>query len=362
MTLSKLRCVLGMVCCLFGWLGPANFCLGQELLSVQLEQQLPTGEGKSSFHRVSKKELWNPNETVLIICDMWDAHHCVNAVRRVGELAPRIDRFAKELRDRGVVVIHAPSSCMAFYEDSGARKRAKNIAESKSFPDAIETWCDRIPSEEAVAYPLDQSAGGEDDDPEEHALWASKLAELGRNPKSPWIRQTQEITIDDERDYVSDDGKQIWSILQHHQIKNALLVGVHTNMCVLGRPFGLRRLASNGINAALVRDLTDTMYDPNAWPYVSHFSGTDLIVDHVERYVCPSTSSASMIGGSPFRFSGDKRPRLGILIGEDEYKTEDTAFANIHLRQRFCVEIVFDSGRKRTHFRSGTIGGHGRSS
>lgn len=352
MTLSKLRWRFGIVRGLLCWWVLSNFCSGQDLLSVRLDQQFPTGEGKRTFHRVFNEEHWKPNETALIICDMWDSHHCVNAVRRVGELAPRIDYFAKQLRDRGVVVIHAPSSCMGFYEASGARRRAQSIPKSKEFPDAIDTWCDRIPSEEAAAYPLDQSAGGEDDDPNEHSLWASKLAEVGRNPKAPWIRQTQEIAIDDERDYISDDGKQIWSILQHHRIQNALLVGVHTNMCVLGRPFGLRRLASNGIHVALVRDLTDTMYDPNAWPYVSHFSGTDLIVDHVERYVCPSTLSASLIGGSPFRFSGDKRARLGILIGEDEYKTEATipVFANVHLRQRFSVEFVFDSEKDKNLF------------
>ena len=34
--------------------------------------------------------------------------------------------------------------------------------------------------------------------------------------------------------------------------------GVHTNMCVLGRPFGLRQMARLGKNTALVRDMTDT--------------------------------------------------------------------------------------------------------
>ncbi len=66
---------------------------------------------------------------------------------------------------------------------------------------------------------------------------------------------------------------------------------VHTNMCVLGRPFGLRQLASHGKQVALIRDMTDTMYDPRCWPFVIHFSGTDLIVDHIERLVCPTFTS-----------------------------------------------------------------------
>ena len=57
-----------------------------------------------------------------------------------------------------------------------------------------------------------------------------------------------------------------------------MLTGVHTNMCVLGRPFGLRNMASHGKNVVLIRDLTDTMYNSRSWPYVSHFEGTNRIV------------------------------------------------------------------------------------
>ena len=67
-----------------------------------------------------------------------------------------------------------------------------------------------------------------------------------------------------------------------------MLMGVHTNMCVLGRPFGLRNLARSGKNVVLVRDLTDTMYNSRMWPYVSHFEGTNRIVEHIEKYVAPT--------------------------------------------------------------------------
>ena len=59
-------------------------------------------------------------------------------------------------------------------------------------------------------------------------------------------------------------------------------------MCVLGRPFGLRNLAKAGKNVVLMRDLTDTMYNSRQPPQVNHFTGTDLIVEHIEKYVCPT--------------------------------------------------------------------------
>jgi hypothetical protein len=44
---------------------------------------------------------------------------------------------------------------------------------------------------------------------------------------------------------------------------------------------------------------------------VNHFQGTDLIVEHIEKFVCPTITSASILGEPAFRFSEDKRPRQG---------------------------------------------------
>ena len=118
-----------------------------------------------------------------------------------------------------------------------------------------------------------------------------------------------------------------------------MLMGVHTNMCVLGRPFGLRNLARSGKNVVLVRDLTDTMYNSRMWPYVSHFEGTNRIVEHIEKYVAPTILSTELTGQPPFKFQPDDRPRVVFLIGEDEYKTETTlpAFAVKELEPLGCA-------------------------
>ena len=41
-------------------------------------------------------------------------------------------------------------------------------------------------------------------------------------------------------------------------------------------------MAKQGINVTLMRDMTDTMYNPKMAPFVSHFTGTDLVVEHIE--------------------------------------------------------------------------------
>lgn len=314
-------------------------------LQLTLTSQIETAPGTGRFHRLEQPATWQPSRTAVVICDMWDSHHSVNAVRRVAEIAPRIDALAKQLRQSGATVIHAPSDCMDTYADHPARLRAAAVEIHPDTPQTIARWCDRIPAEEAGTYPLDQSGSTEDDDLAEHQQWAATLAANGRDPAAPWKAQTPVIEIDAQRDYISDDGREVWNILRERGVESCLVVGVHTNMCVLGRPFGLRQLSQHGQTVALVRDLTDTMYDPNTWPYVNHFSGTDLIVDHIERYVCPTITSDQILGGQPHRFDADHRPHVAVLIAEDEYETAKTltALVNEQLRRDFRITLIYGS-------------------
>jgi nicotinamidase-related amidase len=259
--------------------------------------------GGDKFEVVTKAEAWLPKETAVIVCDMWDRHHCPTAEKRVGELAPRMNEVLKAARGQGVLIIHAPSSCMEPYKNHPGRKLAQAAPKAADLPKDIGAWCYKIPSEDKGKYPIDQSDGGCDCADKLIAQHEEAMKKEGRDPKAPWKAQNELLTIADN-DAISDSGVEIWNLLTQRGVKNVLLMGVHTNMCVLGRPFGLRQLAKNGKNVALVRDLTDTMYNPERWPNVSHFQGTDLIVEHIEKFVCPTITSNQIAGGEPFRFKG----------------------------------------------------------
>ena len=292
------------------------------------------------FVRITKAEAWSPAETAVIVCDVWDKHHSINAVRRMEEFLPRMNEVLKEARRKGSVIIHSPSDCMPAYEGHAARQRAIETPAAKVQPADIEFWCSKIPTEELAVYPIDQSDGGDDDEPTEHAKWAAELKSLGRNPGLPWKSQNAGIEIDEKLDFISDKGDEVWNILEVRGIKNVILVGVHTNMCVLGRPFGLRQLARNGKNVVLMRDLTDCMYNPKSWPYVDHFTGNDLIVSHVERFVCPTITSDQILGGKPFASQYDTREARdvmspGTIAAHDSSLTKHwtTAVAGASLRE-----------------------------
>ncbi|MDA1166513.1 MAG: ThuA domain-containing protein, partial [Planctomycetota bacterium] len=318
-------------------------------ISLTLQYQLESSAGSGRFHQYSRQQKWKPEETAIVVCDVWDLHHCLNAVRRLEQFAPRLNAVLNEARQRGVTIIHSPSDCMPAYAGHAARQRAINAPKAAWIPHEVGAWCSVIPTEERAAYPIDQSDGGEDDDPEEHARWAAQLKALGRNPGTPWKTQSELISIDATADFISDRGDEVWNVLESRGIKNVILTGVHLNMCVLGRPFGLRQMSRNGKNVVLMRDMTDVMYSPKRWPYVSHLTATDLVVAHVERFVCPTISSDQIVGGVPFRFKEDRRPHLVIVMAEDEYETNSTLpqFALQHLGRRFRVTTLFGSDRER---------------
>ncbi|MGP8207840.1 MAG: hypothetical protein ACLQVK_17610 [Acidimicrobiales bacterium] len=106
-----------------------------------------------------------------------------------------------------------------------------------------------------------------------------------------WTRQHPAIWIDEGVDGISDDGPKIASYLIANKRQVVLMVGVHANLCVLDRSFGLPALVGFGLQPVLVSDLTDTMYDPATAPYVSHETGTELVIGYIEAFIAPTTRS-----------------------------------------------------------------------
>ena len=68
----------------------ASFSLtAAELLKLTLQKRVESKENTNEYRVVTVPESWNPQKTAIIVCDMWDLHHCKNAVRREAEMAPR---------------------------------------------------------------------------------------------------------------------------------------------------------------------------------------------------------------------------------------------------------------------------------
>jgi len=265
---------------------------------LHLTLRLRVKEGANeTYSATEKKVAWDPKKTAIIICDMWDDHWCQSASRRVAELAGPMNDAVKTARAQGVFVIHAPSSVVSFYKDTPQRKRAQAAPFAKP-PVPLSTaerwgtaWCWPDPSHEKD-LPIDDSDMGCD-------------CPVKCKIRDAWTRQIATIEIADA-DAITDNGQEAYNLLAARGIDNVILMGVHLNMCVLGRPFGIRQMVKIGKNVALMRDLTDTMYNHEKKPYANHFAGTQLVIEHVEKFWCPSFTSSDITGRAPFRFKEDK--------------------------------------------------------
>ncbi len=97
---------------------------GAEMLQLTLRSRPANSQGSGG--PVSESSVqWDPQHTAVIVCDMWDDHWCRGAAERVGELAKPMNRLLENFRQRGALIIHAPSTCVQAYEGTPARLRAR---------------------------------------------------------------------------------------------------------------------------------------------------------------------------------------------------------------------------------------------
>lgn len=305
---------------------PAVVSAQQEGFSLHTRKRAKLEDGTIGV--VAKTVKWDPKKTAVVVCDMWDKHWCDNATRRVGEMAPRMNETLKAARAQGALVIHCPSETMDFYKDTPQRKRAMEapVVETKI---PLERWCRIMPDYEGP-LPVD------DTDP----------CDPPQKNYKAWSRQIATLEIFDE-DAITDSNEAFY-LMKQRGIENVIVLGVHTNMCVLGRPFSIRQMVRQGQNVILVRDLTDSMYNPEQAPQTTHVRGTELIVEHIERWWCPTIQSTDLTGLAPHRFTDDQRKHAVIIVNDNLYHSDQllTSFADT-LQRDHNLAVTFVHGDPR---------------
>jgi len=328
-TLRKARMLLGLLTVAIGCavsLAAAAEPQPQQVLTLHARSRVKDPPGAQDFRIKYQAVRWDAGKTAIIVCDMWDKHWCAASAARVAEMAPRMNELISAARKQGVLIIHAPSETMNYYLDTPQRKLAQQAPKAEpTVP--LRGWCRLDPDRESP-LPIDDSDPCDSPGGTRHKAWSRQIDTLKIEPG----------------DAVSDRVAEIYNLFQQRGIENVIIMGVHTNVCVLCRPFGIRQMVYQGKNIVLVRDLTDTMYNPECAPRVSHFRGTEMVVEHIEKFWCPTITRSDVLGAAAFRFPGDRRPHIVFLVSEDEYQADDSlsAFAQL-LQDRFdyyCTMVL----------------------
>ena len=263
-----------------------------------LRDRAPDGIAKQ------RAEAWEPKQTAIIVCDMWAVHGCPHATERIEELAVVMNKTIEDARKKGILIVFAPShsDMDELYKDLPARQKTAEYRKGFGNARHWDFWEHgdggerehsglANPSEQGVRFPV---RGGENNCEESRGRTAN-------------FKQTELLTITDD-DVLTDDFEEIKAYFKVTGIKNVILMGVHTEMCVVGRPFGCRAMVKLGYNTVLCRDMTDSAYNcasrmENA---PDHYLGLELIIEYIERYICPTITSVDITGGKEFRFKEDR--------------------------------------------------------
>jgi nicotinamidase-related amidase len=232
------------------------------------------GQTRNHWLTDERKTALDPRRTALLLCDVWDTHTSRGAAARLEAMIPRMEEVVTRLRGMGVLIIHSPSDVVDFYADHPARRRV--------------TACPQ----------LDPPADLERPDPPlpipNQGLLSDTVDAWKRGDPFPWTRQHAGITMEDG-DAVSARGPEVYSLMRHENASHLIMMGVHTNCCILHRTFGIKQMVRWGVPVFLVRDLTDAMYNPADPPYVSHDEGTQLAVGYIEKFWCPTLVSGDLL-------------------------------------------------------------------
>ena len=260
--------------------------------SLRARSRVEYSDGSDASEIVVETMQLDPKRVAVVICDMWDTHFCISAARRVDEMAPRMNEVIRAARTKGALIIHSPCGCMGPYDNTPQRRRAEAAPQID---------------------PLIKFNGKDNWNAERESPLPSDPGECSCHPSEPacerrWPQGGQIETIEiAEEDAVSDQGQEVYNLLQQRNIEDVIVMGVHTNVCVLNQPYGIRRLVYQAKRPLLCRDLTDSFHRYSPGNYMGHFEGTDLVVEHIERHWCPTISSDQIAGGEAFRFRDDRR-------------------------------------------------------
>ncbi len=109
---------------------------GQDL-TLTLRHQPENADGSHQFQVREQTETWKPNETAFIVCDVWDLHHCQDAVRRLEQFAPRLLFFRSNSSNvRGIF-----SSEMSDFVSDLAHRQSRKPYKTRQF--LISVACQR---------------------------------------------------------------------------------------------------------------------------------------------------------------------------------------------------------------------------
>jgi hypothetical protein len=209
------------------------------------------------------QEEVDPAKVGMIAVDVWNHHWCKTATMRVDAFVPRINRALAAARSLGMTVMLCPSDVVDNYVGFPQRESVLAL-QIGSVPKVMEVTCPPVPDAGGCACGRERCAGN-----------------YGWDGMHPALKMG-------EGDWMPDTQAEVYAICQQRGLTHLIYVGFHTQVCLLGKPMGLRAMKSAGLQCVLARDMTDAHpgYDP-ARKFTPDLN-TEQVIEHFERHLAPT--------------------------------------------------------------------------
>ena len=208
-------------------------------------------------------EKVDPKHVGVIAVDVWNYHWCKTATMRVDAIVPRMNKALDAARSMGMTVMLCPSDVVDNYV--GYPQREAVLAMTKlPVPSVVNVTCPPVPDAGGCACGRERCA-----------------VNYGWDGMHPALRIA-------EADLMPDTQAEVYTLCQQRGLTHLIYVGFHTQVCLLGKPMGLKAMKSAGLRCVLARDMTDAHpgYDParNFTPDLN----TEQVVEHFEKHLAPT--------------------------------------------------------------------------
>lgn len=268
---SVLKAVLNgcagfVLACLLGLL-PASSAHAQESANGEpsgkrIELELQTRDPATGAVKVTRESVEAARIGVIAV-DIWNYHWCKTATMRVDAFVPRMNKALEAARSMGMTVMLCPSDVVDNYVGFSQREAVLALP-IVPVPNVLEVTCPPVPDAGGCACGRERCAG--------NYGWDAMHPDL-KIRKDDWMPDTQ---------------AEVYTICQQRKLTHLIYVGFHTQVCLLGKPMGLRAMKSAGLQCVLARDMTDAHpgYDP-ARDFTPDLN-TEQVVEHFEKHLAPT--------------------------------------------------------------------------
>jgi hypothetical protein len=229
--------------------------------AAEIELSLRTRDSRGT--PTVRRERVETSRIGVVAVDVWNFHWCKTATMRVAALVPRMNKALDAARAMGMTVMLCPSDVVDNYVGWPQREVIFAMPRHK------------VPPLAAVDCPTPPNGGG-------CACGKEKCA-----GNYGWDAMHPDLKIGRD-DLMPDTLEDVYSICKERGLTHLIYMGVHTQVCLLGKPMGLKNLKAAGLSCVLARDLTDAHpgYDPSRG--FTPDGHTEEVVEHFEKYLAPT--------------------------------------------------------------------------